>query len=137
MKSACRCESEGLSPLLRGFVWGGILTLGASFVLTGYFRRRAVLIGETELGEIRISREAMQDLIVAYCQQVQGISDVRARATRRGVRTVIDLNISVAVGTNVALAVGQLVSALYERMEDVLRLGPGDITVVLSQIRVS
>ncbi|MFO8060819.1 MAG: hypothetical protein R6U70_09245 [Bacillota bacterium] len=126
-----------MSPLVRGVLWGGILTLGASFFLRGCVRRRAVLIGETELGEIRISREAMQDLIAAYCQQVEGVSGVRARAMRRGSRTVIDLEISVGDGMNVASTVGQLVSALYQKMEDVLRLGPGNMTVVLSQIRVS
>lgn len=137
MTGACRRESSGLSPLLKGFLWGGVLTLGVSFFLSGYSRRRAVLIGETDLGEIRISREAMQELIVVYCQQVEGISDVRARAMKRGARTVIDLHIAVAGGMNAASVVGQLVSALYERMEDVLRLGPTDMTVVLSQIRVS
>lgn len=132
-----RAERRGTSPLVLGLVLGGALALSLSVTYRTYLKRRPLLTRDGDLGEIRISREAMRDLIASYCRPVEGIQDVRVDARRRGSRAIVELEMHVAADADVALTVGELVSTLYRKTDEMLGLHPGGMTVVLGDITVS
>ncbi len=130
-------ERRATSPLLLGLVLGGALALGLSVTYRAYLKGRPLLTRDGDLGEIRISREAIRDLIASYCLDVEGIDEVRVDARRRGSRAIVELEMRVTAEADVAFTVGELVSTLYRKTDEVLGLHPGGMTVILGDITVS
>lgn len=130
-------EKRGTPSALLGFILGGAVALALSVSFRAYLRSRPFFTRDGDLGEIRISREAMRDLIESYCQGVEGINAVSVDARRRGPRAIVELELSVAADADIAGAVGELVSTLYRKTDELLGLQPGGMTVVLGDISVS
>lgn len=74
------------------FIWSGIALLAVLF----YLRQPATLIlAAGENGRLEISRRALNRLVEACCEQLQGVASARAQVTRRGNRldTIIRLKV--------------------------------------------
>lgn len=65
------------------WITGGIslLVLASSVRLlySAFARPRIQVVHETELGDVRISREAVENLVQRVARQIRGVRDVRAR----------------------------------------------------------
>ncbi|GEM_PF-4907831 len=129
-------ESGGGASFIRGLIIGGVLALGASLVVGDLVRRKSVVITNTERGEIRISRDALEGLIKERCEAIAGVLAVRSKARKRGDRTLLHVSVTLAPTVEAGPTVGRVLDTVYGEMERILNLHPEQVPLTIETIRV-
>ncbi len=130
-------EQADPSPLLRGIIWGGFLTVGAALVLLGVRRmQKQEMVFNGELGSIRISQSALEKLMSSHCEKISGVADVECRVKIKRNGAEVTLNACLQPDCDPASVMGQMVSGVYKRLGGLLSLTPEGLSVSVREVKM-
>lgn len=101
------------------------------------FRKRAGLqtvIHETSMGEIRISLDAVEDLVKRVGRQVQGIRDIKARVSSVSGGLVVIVQASVSPDVSIPQASEELQTTIKNYVRNVVGAVVAEVKVYVSNI---
>jgi len=127
-------EDEG-SSLIRDVIFGGLLVIGASLFISGATKSKPAITTDTEHGEIRISREALERFLASGCQDVYGVESVSIKARMRGRRTILEISLDIVSNNDTPNILGNVLEVVYRNLEQSMDLQPDDFSVNIKQIR--
>lgn len=118
----------------------GLLLLGVLFLLLGLRSPRAKtqesVLQVNELGEIRITIIAMENMVLRVVQQNQGVKDVSRRVTHTPQGLVVYIKIRVAPDLRVPDLAGELQARVKNYLEDITGFLVHEIKVTVENIIV-
>jgi uncharacterized alkaline shock family protein YloU len=95
---------------------------------------RMQVVHETELGDVRISREAVEHLVQRVARQVRGVRDVRARVALGGDGVVARARIWVSPDVGIPGLAHQLQDELRRAMREVVGVELSELTLHVENI---
>ena len=125
------------SPNWRlGCVTGSLLGFLLGSAAARHRGHRSVLLLDSPLGSIQLSRDALERLVVNRCMRVPHIHWARARVYHRKNQTIVNLQLEVDNLSDVIPALNGLWQMLHDEVSDFVSLGVDDFEFVLSDIRL-
>ncbi|MGE5485183.1 MAG: alkaline shock response membrane anchor protein AmaP [Ignavibacteriales bacterium] len=119
-----------------GVVSAVLLTASLRLLYLGFRKRRGVqtVVHETAMGEVRISLDAVEDLVHRVGRQVQGVREVRPRVTSgpSGLRVAVRLGVSPDV--SIPQVSDELQTAIQNYVKNVVGVGVSGIQVFVETI---
>jgi len=132
--AAFRLALGGEGRWLTGGVSLLVLVASLRLLYSAFARPRAHVVHETELGEVRISREAVSNLMQRVAKQVRGIRDVRPDVSIRPDGIDARLRIWVSPDVNIPALAGQVQDELRRAVREVVGVELAEITLRVENI---
>ncbi|NLA10722.1 MAG: alkaline shock response membrane anchor protein AmaP [Firmicutes bacterium] len=126
--------------LMRSYEQTALLCVGGALALVGLIpliigfsppkKKPATMLQSGELGEVRITLSALENMVLRVVQQSRWIRDSsrRVRATPQGL--VIDLKIKVVADENLPVLTGELQKNVKEYLEEITG-------IIVSEVQIS
>jgi len=111
-----------------------VLVASVRLLYSAFAQPRVHVVHVTELGEVRISREAVEHLLQRVARQVRGVRDVRPRATISGESIAAHLRIWVSPDVNIPGLAGQLQEELRRAVREVVGVELTELHVAVESI---
>jgi uncharacterized alkaline shock family protein YloU len=111
-----------------------VLVAAARVMYSAFSHPRAQVVHSTELGEVRISREAVEHLVQRVARQVRGVRDVRPRVTIADEGIAARLRISVSPDVGIRGLAGQIQDELRRAVREVVGVELTELEVAVDNI---
>ncbi|MCL6451684.1 MAG: alkaline shock response membrane anchor protein AmaP [Acetobacteraceae bacterium] len=101
------------------------------------FRRRypgQTLVHQTPLGEVRISLDAVENLVRKVVRQVTGVRDVRARVLHQGGEVGVSLRVTVSPDLSVPEVSDKIQNAVKNYVRNVVGVGVHEVEIFVENI---
>ncbi len=128
-----------LSPSGRwiiGSLAGLTLIVSVRFIYYGFHRVDAdqTLVHESDLGEVRISLGAVENLVRKVARQVKGVRDVRGWVAPGGGRLNVRLRTVISPDVSVPDVSGNIQNAVRDCLKNVVGVEAGEVRVFVENI---
>lgn len=120
--------------LATGAVSGLVLLASVRLMYSAFAQPRAQVVHVTDLGEVRIAREAVEHLIQRVARQVRGIRDVRPRVAIAADAISARVRIWVSPDVNIPGLAGQLQEELRRAVREVVGVELTELDVAVENI---
>ncbi len=129
-------NGSGLSYLLKGMLWGGFLMLGAVTIFSVNRLHKQEMIFDGELGNIRISQEALESLISSHCERVCGVLSVETEVHILHREPKITLQVALErYDEPTGKVIGEVVSAAHCKVQEILSLSPSELSITVDKFK--
>lgn len=123
---------------VTGIIGLGYLVFSARFILYGFSRRRypsQSLTQDTELGEVRVSLGAVENLVRKTASQVRGVREVRTVVTRNKEAGIdVELSLVVSSDSNIPSLSDQVQNLIRDYVHTVVGVTVGQVKVLVDNI---
>ena len=126
--------STASGRLATGLVSLLVLVASVRVIYSAFAHPGAQVVHATDLGEVRISREAVEHLIQRVARQVRGVRDVRPRVTIAPEGIAASLRIWVSPDVSIRGIAGQLQEELRRSVREVVGVELSDLDVAVENI---
>lgn len=106
------------------------------FLYFGFGRRRGVqtIVHETPLGEVRVSLDAIENLIRRVARQVQGVRDVKPRVVSGPAGLSVSLKVSVSPDISIPEVSDDLQNTIKNYVRNVVGVGVTEVKTFVENI---
>lgn len=111
-----------------------VFVSSARLLYSAFAPPRMQVVHETDLGDVRISREAVENLVQRVARQVRGVRDVRARVGLGGDGVVARARIWVSPDVGIPGLARQLQDELRRAMREVVGVELSELTLRVENI---
>jgi len=111
-----------------------VLVSSLRLLYSAFAQPRMQLVHETELGEVRISREAVETLVQRVARQIRGVREVRARVGLTGDGVTASARIWVSPDVGIPALAQQLQEELRRAMREVVGVELSALTLKVENI---
>ncbi len=111
-----------------------VLVAASRVMYSAFAQPRAQVVHATDLGEVRIAREAVEHLIQRVARQVRGVRDVRPRVTIGEDGITAHLRISVSPDVGIRPLAGQIQDELRRAVREVVGVELAELDVAVDNI---
>lgn len=119
---------------LTGAVSLLVLVASLRLLYSAFARPRAQVVHETELGDVRVSREAVSNLLQRVAKQVRGIRDVRPEVVIRADGIDAALRIWVSPDVHIPALAAQVQDELRRAVREVVGVELAELTLRVENI---
>jgi uncharacterized alkaline shock family protein YloU len=111
-----------------------VLVSSLRLLYSAFAQPRMQVVHETELGDVRISREAVENLVQRVARQVRGVREVRARVGLQGEGVAARARIWVSPDVGIPALAQQLQDELRRAMREVVGVELHELTLRVENI---
>ncbi len=121
---------------LIGSLAGVTFIIAVRFIYYGFHRAGAdqTLVHESDLGEVRISISAVENLVRRVARQVKGVRDVRGWVQPEGGRLHVRLRAVISPDVSVPDVSGDIQGAVRDCLKNVVGVESGEVRVFVENI---
>jgi len=119
-----------------GTLAGLTFIIAVRFIYFGFHRAGSdqTLVHESELGEVRISLNAVENLVRKVARQVKGVRDVRGWVTPGGGRLNVRLRTVISPDVSVPDVSGDIQNSVRDCLKNVVGVEAGEVRVFVENI---